>query len=262
MAMSAAARATPAESTQVAAEAPYTSRDSASPEGGEAAPSAKASGTSAAPTNAEVPAKPIMKSIDCRKVRCIALTFDDGPGPYTGQVVSALQAKGAKATFFMLGSQVGGREATVRSVKDAGMEIGNHSFNHPDLRGLKSAGIRSQFQRADAALAKAGARATLYRPPYGALNSTVRSVLSDRPILLWGVDTLDWKTQSSASTLRSASRAPRGAIILMHDIHRSTANAIPGIVSALQARGYHLVTVSELLRAPRPGKVYTGPYAR
>lgn len=202
------------------------------------------------------------RAVDCRNLKCVALTFDDGPGPYTAGIVKALKAKGAKATFFMLGSQVKGREAAVRAVKAAGMEIGNHSFNHPDLSKLGARAIRSQVGRTDAALAKAGVKATLYRPPYGAMSRTVRASLADRPISLWGVDTLDWRTRSTSATLRAASAAPRGAIVLMHDIHGSTAKAVPGIVSALQAKGYHLVTVSELLRAPQPGKVYTGRYAR
>ncbi|ROR96553.1 peptidoglycan/xylan/chitin deacetylase (PgdA/CDA1 family) [Salana multivorans] len=198
--------------------------------------------------------------VDCSVLKCLAITFDDGPGPYTEKLLDILAARDAKATFFMLGSLVGGRPDTVKRMVDEGHEVANHSWNHPDLRTLDAAGVASQMSRTqDAIEAASGVRPDLMRPPYGATNDTVLSVLRDQglAVINWDVDTEDWKNRNVAETTsRALSGAHQGAIILFHDIHPSTVDAAPGIIDALQSQGYTLVTVGNLLGETTPGTKY------
>ncbi|MEV1173364.1 polysaccharide deacetylase family protein [Nonomuraea sp. NPDC049784] len=185
--------------------------------------------------------------VDCRHVKCVALTFDDGPGRYTDTLLRHLAKYHAHATFFVVGSNVVVYPRVLRRTVAAGHEIGNHTWSHPVLTRLSAAGVRSQLVRTDREVKAAGGVVPqLVRPPYGAFNKAVRRQIA-RPLVLWNVDTLDWRYRNSATVARRALRAVRpGSIILFHDIHRTTVGAIPHVLKSLAKRGYRFVTVSEL----------------
>ncbi|MFI7421210.1 polysaccharide deacetylase family protein [Nonomuraea sp. NPDC049684] len=208
---------------------------------------------SAEPTVPTVPTEP--DKPDCRKVKCVALTFDDGPGPYTGTLLDHLAKYRAHATFFVVGRNVGVHPDVVRRTVEAGHELGNHTWSHPDLTRLSPAAIRSQLARTDQAVkSAAGVVPGLVRPPYGATDGDVRRQ-AHRPLVLWSVDTLDWRYRDSARVARvSLKRVRPGSVILFHDIHPTTVKAVPRVLKGLSARGYRFVTVSELFGG-RPPKV-------
>lgn len=199
-------------------------------------------------TAARKPSPKAEPRVNCAKVKCVALTFDDGPGPYTAQLLKHLEAGDAKATFFLLGQQVKQYPELVKAQATAGMELGNHTWNHPQLSRLKKKIVDSQVGRTNRVITKAsgGTKAVFLRPPYGDLLRSQRGQVS-MPLALWDVDTLDWKTRSTKATIKSASAAKPGDIVLMHDIHESTVRAVPQIVKKLKAKGIHLVTLSTLM---------------
>lgn len=178
----------------------------------------------------------------------VALTFDDGPSEYTPDVLRVLKRKKAKATFFMLGQQAVRYRSYARRVLALGHEIGNHSYDHDLLP--SGANIRQATRQITRVT---GFRPCLFRPPYGAVSSSLkRSVRADRmKVVNWDVDTLDWRLPGSAS-IRSTivNRVRPGSIVLMHDgggPRGGTVGALAGAISGLRGRGFKLVTVSELL---------------
>jgi peptidoglycan/xylan/chitin deacetylase (PgdA/CDA1 family) len=190
---------------------------------------------------------------------CVALTFDDGPGDYTAALLDGLAARGVHATFFVLGSQVVKYPDVVARMAAEGHTIGNHSWLHPKLTNLSVEEAGWQIDATtDAVQQITGTAPTLVRPPYGASNDTVLAVLAARgdASILWSVDTEDWRNRDAGITTQRALATAPGAIILMHDIHPSTIQAVPGIIDQLQAAGYTLVTVPELLGPTTPGQVY------
>ncbi|MEU6785524.1 polysaccharide deacetylase family protein [Nonomuraea angiospora] len=216
---------------------------------------AAASGALAAPDDrTKVRPRP---RVDCRRVKCVALTFDDGPGPYTDTLLAYLAAYHAQATFFVVGGNVVTYPRVLRRTAAAGHEIGNHTWSHPDLTRLSPARVRAQLGRTDQAIeAVTGVVPRLVRPPYGAFNATVRRQ-TGRPMVLWSVDTLDWRYRNSATVARRALRAVRpGSVILFHDIHPTTVRAIPRVLRKLTERGYRFVTVSELFGGHPPRLVF------
>ena len=183
----------------------------------------------------------------------IALTFDDGPAAPDNRILAALEAVGGRATFFMVGQNVKGHPDIIRRMMADGCELGNHSWNHPQLNKLSAGEVRSQISRTnDAIAAVAGHGATVMRCPYGATGGSVKSVLADMGYasILWSIDTLDWKTRNASSTVSSVlNNVKDGDIILMHSLYGATAEAVETMVPELVRRGYQLVTVSELAAA-------------
>ena len=208
------------------------------------------------------PKRPAIPKVDCRVAKCVALTFDDGPGPYTTKLLGMLAARHARATFFLIGGNVPGREGVVRQELAQGHAIGNHTWSHPDLSTLPKPAVRSQLTRTLKEITKVTGRPTrLMRPPYGATDDSVGKVARTLGLaqITWSVDTDDWRDRDSAIVARRAiSWTHRGDIILMHDIHPTTVNAVPKILRGLAKRGFTFVTVPELLSAHpvKPGKVY------
>ncbi|RII43313.1 hypothetical protein DWB68_03165 [Galactobacter valiniphilus] len=189
----------------------------------------------------------VQKGIDCAKEKCVALTFDDGPGPGTPRILEALEKAGAKATFFVVGKQAKAHPEIVKATAEAGMEIGNHTWDHPQLSRTRAADVNEQIGRTQRAVEKASGVTPLYlRPPYGDVSKKQRKSLG-MPLAFWDVDTEDWKTRSTRATVASAGAARPGDIVLMHDIHSSTVDAVPAIIKKLQKRGFHLVTLSTLV---------------
>jgi len=193
---------------------------------------------------------------NCSQVKCVALTFDDGPGTYTPELLSLLDQYDAKATFFLIGGNVKKHPQIVRDEVARGHEIGNHTWSHKDLTKISVAAAKRDLQKTDDAIKEAtGVEPTLVRPPFGSLPTSLKKNLSV-PIALWDVDTLDWKTRNTKSTIKAAEKIVPGSIVLMHDIHKSTIDAMPKILKDLSAEGYHFVTVTELIGHPKPGIGY------
>jgi peptidoglycan/xylan/chitin deacetylase (PgdA/CDA1 family) len=208
------------------------------------------------------PAPPPARRIDCRVAKCVALTFDDGPGPYTRKLLGMLATHHAKATFFLIGGSIPGREAIVRRELAEGHAIGDHTWHHPQLSALPDRAIRSELARTLAEIRKAtGGTTAIMRPPYGATNRRVGVVTRKLGLtqILWSVDTNDWRDRNTRVVAhRAISRAHRNDIILMHDIHPTTVNAVPKILDGLSRRGFTFVTVPELFagRPLKPGFTY------
>lgn len=192
----------------------------------------------------------------------VAITFDDGPGKHTDRVLSTLEKYNARATFFVQGKNVAGYKSVMQRAVALGNEIGNHTWNHVNLAHSSSSVISQQINSTNAAVYNAtGVYPKLYRPPYGAFNNSVLNCIPMAAVM-WSVDTLDWKTRNPAKTLESVKRDTYdGGIILMHDIHSPTADAVERVVKHLLMNNFQLVTVSELIEARQgsvvSGKVYT-----
>lgn len=211
-------------------------------------------------TRSPSPTPPPPRKIECDRVKCVALTFDDGPGPYTARLLDTLKKNGARATFFMLGENVGAHRDIVRRMALEGQEVANHSWSHPNLTTLSSAEVRSQIQRTQKAVKDAsGVAPTLVRPPYGSTNKRVERAIG-MPLVLWSVDTLDWRYRDAARDARVGVKEPKtGGIVLFHDIHKPSVDSIPKVVDGLRERGFTFVTVSELFTGRRlaPGVSYS-----
>ena len=197
------------------------------------------------------------------KGKYVALTFDDGPHPkVTPRVLKTLKEYNAKATFFMLGVQVEYYPDMAKKVAEAGNEIGNHSKSHPNLANMSLSGVRKQIKESsDRIEAATGVQPMLFRPPYGAMNESVKKVSKEQktPIILWSVDSLDWKSRNAIAVNKEVAKSIRpGSIVLMHDIHASTADALPQMLKSLKKQGYQFITVSQLLSLNK--STGNGPY--
>ena len=183
-----------------------------------------------------------------RTRKAVALTFDDGPSPKTTPVALDLLKKyNAKGTFFMVGYAVEGNEDIIKRVIAEGHQIGNHSWDHPVLTKISLEKAKSQINDTTAALKKAsGLDVHIMRPPYGAINGAIQAAV-DQSFILWDVDTLDWKNRNTASIMKEVRKAQTGSIILMHDIHQTTIDALPLILQYLTEQGFEMVTIEELM---------------
>lgn len=184
-------------------------------------------------------------------VKMLALTFDDGPGNLTPSLLDVLKKYGAHATFFVIGRQVPTYAGTVRREVDEGNEVGNHSWDHANLTRLSYAGLQQQIGSTQQAVkdATGGYTPVLMRPPEGVYNGAVAAYIASQGlrVQLWNVDTLDWLNRDSQVIYnRIMSAAADGRVILLHDIHPTTIAAATRAIPELVAKGYQLVTVSEL----------------
>ena len=187
----------------------------------------------------------------------IALTFDDGPSAtLTPKLLDLLAAHHIKATFFVIGENVAEHPEIVARAAREGHEIGNHSWSHPNLAKMSDDNVRSQLRRTDDAIRGAtGNRPTLLRPPYGSITAREKRWIHDEfgyRIILWDVDPNDWKRPGpSVVTNRILKETRPGSIVLSHDIHPGTIEAMPATLNELEAKGFKFVTVSELLHMAR-----------
>ncbi len=183
----------------------------------------------------------------------IAMTFDDGPSKEnTPRLLEMLKKRGIKATFFLLGECVAQNPEIAKRIVAEGHEIANHSWSHPSLSKLGEEGITSQLQRThDLIEQTTGVSMTLMRPPYGALTTNQRAWVNKKwgyKIILWDVDPLDWKVRNAAHVESEiVKQTVAGSIVLSHDIHKTTVDAMPETLDALAAKGFKFVTVTELL---------------
>ena len=191
----------------------------------------------------------------------IALTFDDGPNNNTNKVLDILEKYNIKATFFILGTNIEGNEDIIERMDELDMEIGNHMYSHKLITKLKDKEIEKEIKKVDNLIFDITNRyPTLIRPSYGTFNKRIKKII-DKPIIIWDIDTLDWKYHNSKKiSNKIISKAKDGDIILMHDIYSATANSLEITIPKLLDKGYQFVTVSELFYYKNEeltkGKVY------
>lgn len=211
------------------------------------------------PESVEAAAQPTPTPAPVIRDKAVALTFDDGPSRANdGRIVETLQKYGAHATFFVLGDRARVDGDILQMYLAAGCEIGSHSWNHPQLSKMKWDEIERQLSKTNKTVSKltGGYQIQLLRPPYGSISNTMRKKL-DMPMILWSLDTLDWKTRNTKKIFREVRKEVKdGDIILMHDIYITTADAVEKVVPWLQNKGYDILTVSELME--RKGKNIEG----
>ena len=185
----------------------------------------------------------------------VALTFDDGPyAPVGNRILDCLAQYNGRATFYVVGERVPGNAAEMQRIVAEGHEIGNHTYSHKYLNKLNTAQIRQEIdQCADTVQAVCGVRPATVRLPGGNKNATVLAAVQE-PIVLWNVDTLDWKTRNAQKTVSAVlDHVQDGDIILMHELYQASGDAALQIIPELTNRGYQLVTVSEMAQYRRGG---------
>jgi peptidoglycan/xylan/chitin deacetylase (PgdA/CDA1 family) len=239
----------------VNAKAPRSSPHSSPPSSPHAAP----------PKSSPTPPLPSLKPwpVDCRRARCVALTFDAGPGPYTARLLDILKAKRVNATFFLLGKDHVSRypQLVLREAAE-GHELANHTWSHPRLTEVANREIRRQLVLVQDRIKQLTGRVpTLMRPPQGRTDPRVAEVCRTLGLaeILWSVTAKDYMERDPEVIKRRVlNGAERNGIILLHDIYPGTVPAVPGIIDGLRKRGLTPVTVSQLFgpNKPRPGRAY------
>lgn len=206
---------------------------------------------------------PTVTALDPNKPM-VALTFDDGPSKHTHRLLDVFADYGGKGTFFVIGNILENRTDVLQRMIAEGHEIGGHSWDHRQLTKLGSTDLNRQLTGTQTKILElTGTEATLLRPPYGSYNSNVKNMCADLGIVMvnWSLDTLDWKYKDEAKICETIlSEVQDRDIILCHDLHGSTVDAMERVIPELIARGYQLVTVSELLEQRgdviKAGEVY------
>lgn len=199
---------------------------------------------------------------DCTKVKCVALTFDDGPGLGTATILDTLKQYKAHGTFMVVGSRVGSYASLVQREAAEGHDIGNHTWDHADLTNMSLVDAQGEVNRTAQAVANiVGKRPFFVRPPYGSYNQAVVNAVGE-PFILWSVDPDDWKDRDADIVYQRVMSAVKpGAIVLSHDLYPTTAAAYQRIIPDLIRQGYTLVTVSDLLNLD-PANPGTGVYSQ
>jgi peptidoglycan-N-acetylglucosamine deacetylase len=190
--------------------------------------------------------------------KVVALTFDDGPWPaQTEKILAILSAAGIHGTFFELGGQAKQWPTISKAVVAQGSLLGNHTYSHALLTKLKAPQVKKEISGGASTIGKvAGVKPVWFRPPYGAINSTVwqQSRALGQKVVLWDVDTLDWTKPGPAKIVQNAVTHVRpGSVVLMHDgggDRSQTIAALPQVIAALKAQGYSFVTVDQLAALP------------
>lgn len=180
----------------------------------------------------------------------IAFSFDDGPSKYTERLLTVLKDNDARASFFMVGQNVGKYPNAIQMMKDLGCDIGNHTMNHRDLVKLSAEDIKIQIESTNDALQQViGEGASMVRPPYGSKDDKVKEC-TKYPIVLWSIDTNDWQSEDPLVLADYILYAVQdGDIVLMHDIYETSVAAAEIVIPQLIEWGYQIVSVSELAAA-------------
>jgi peptidoglycan/xylan/chitin deacetylase (PgdA/CDA1 family) len=188
----------------------------------------------------------------------IAMTFDDGPNKtLTPKLLDILAAHHIKATFFVIGENAADHQEILKRAVAEGHEIENHTWSHPNVGKMSDEAVRRELRKTDDTITAAtGVHPTLFRPPYGSITSRQKHWIHDEfgyRIITWDVDPLDWKRPGASVVCNRILKETRaGSIILSHDIHPGTIEAMPATFAQLQAKGFKFVTVAELLALARP----------
>ena len=185
--------------------------------------------------------------------KLVALTFDDGPNTaFTPRMIELLKERNVRATFFLIGPNVKANPELTRQLAEAGFELGNHSWSHPEFNKMTPEKIREEVEKTSAEIeAAAGIRPVVLRPPYGAANEKVQKVMEELGlhIINWSIDTNDWRGKATAKSIEDEvmKNLRDGAIILMHDRFERSLEATAALIDQVRAKGYEFATVSELL---------------
>ncbi|SFC73710.1 Peptidoglycan/xylan/chitin deacetylase, PgdA/CDA1 family, partial [Alkalibacterium subtropicum] len=210
------------------------------------------------------PAQSISRGNTTEKV--VALTFDDGAdGTNINTILQILSTHNVTATFFLTGSGANHHPQAIRNISNQGHQLGNHSYSHPYFTQISAAETVSQLQRAEDTIRQITGRSTkpIFRPPYGAYNSTVLQRVGDAGYpysIMWTIDTIDWTGNSSSDIVsRVMNRIVPGAIVLMHTGAGAsgTPGALPTMITRLKNAGYRFVTINQLLNINAGTQTYT-----
>jgi peptidoglycan/xylan/chitin deacetylase (PgdA/CDA1 family) len=201
------------------------------------------------------------EDVDCSQVKCIALTFDDGPSPYTDRLLQILKDNDAKATFFLIGNKVAANPGGAKRIADAGMEIGNHTWEHPNMTTIPPEEIPAQFRKAsDAIEAATGQRPKLVRTAGGLINDTVLAEVGKQGLadINWDVIPFDWANDANTGATRYMlmTQIKPNSVVLFHDTYSSTVDLVQQFIPVLKANAYHMVTVSHMLGERASGSTY------
>lgn len=199
--------------------------------------------------------------VDCAVVKCVALTFDDGPGPYTDRLLKILRDNDAKATFFLIGNKVAANPDGARRIAEAGMEIGSHTWQHPNMTTIPPGDIPAQLGKAsDAIEAATGRRPTLVRTAGGLIDDNVLAEAKKQGLadINWDVIPFDWANDANTAATRYMlmTQIKPNSVVLLHDVYSSTVDLVYQFIPVLKANDYHLVTVSQMLGDREPGTSY------
>ena len=201
--------------------------------------------------------KPIIQTEETEKPKIdpekpmIALTFDDGPNPkVTNRILDVLKENNSRATFFVVGNRLNNYPETLQRIVNENSELGSHTYNHKSLPLLSKEAIRKELSAVDSYLKDLlGEGTRTLRPPYGAVNDTVKATVK-KPMIFWSIDTEDWKYKDAKRTINHVlDNVKDGDIILFHDLYEATGDAIEVLVPKLVEQGYQIVTVSEMFEA-------------
>lgn len=187
------------------------------------------------------------RKVNVKQNKYIAFTFDDGPNYNTSKMIDTLSKWNASATFFIVGNRIEKEEEIILKMKEKGMEIGNHTYSHKLLTKLNSSSIKEEISKTDRIIFDiTGSEVKLVRPSYGSSNKKIRNIIN-RPIILWDIDTLDWKYHNSKRLSNYILKNVKdGDIVLMHDIYSATVNGVDMALPKLMEEGFKVVSVSEL----------------
>ncbi|MDX1890504.1 polysaccharide deacetylase family protein [Mycolicibacterium sp. 050158] len=199
--------------------------------------------------------------VNCAEYKCIALTFDDGPSPYTDRLLKILQDNDAKATFFEIGNKVAANPEGARHVVEAGMELGQHTWEHPNMTTIPPEDVPAQFSKAsDAIEAATGQRPKLVRTAGGLINDQVLAEAGKQGLadINWDVIPFDWANDANTAATRYMlmTQIKPNSVVLFHDTYSSTVDLVEQFIPVLKANGYHMVTVTQMLGPRAPGSSY------
>ncbi|MCL2820708.1 MAG: polysaccharide deacetylase family protein [Oscillospiraceae bacterium] len=194
----------------------------------------------------------------------VALTFDDGPSEYTTRLLDILQQCEGRVSFFVMGNKLEENKSKIHRALNMECEIICHTWDHPDLTKTSGRKIKKQLIDTITEIARITQKVSLmFRPPYGYFNEKVEKIAAKLglAIILWSIDPRDWESQDAESVYNYIMKdIEDGDIVLCHDVHKSTIEAMERLIPVLTEQGYQLVTVSELLLHKygkiEPGKVY------
>jgi peptidoglycan/xylan/chitin deacetylase (PgdA/CDA1 family) len=199
--------------------------------------------------------------VDCSVVKCIALTFDDGPSPYTDRLLQILKDNDAKATFFEIGNKVAANPEGAKHVVEAGMELGQHTWEHPNMTAIPPEDVPAQFSKAsDAIEAATGQRPKLTRTAGGLVNDQVLAEAGKQGLadINWDVIPFDWANDANTAATRYMlmTQIKPHSVVLFHDAYSSTVDLVEQFIPVLKANGYHMVTVTQMIGERAPGSTY------
>ena len=200
-------------------------------------------------------------NVDCSQVKCVALTFDDGPSPFTDRLLKILQDNDAKATFFEIGNKVAANPDGAKRVVEAGMELGNHTWEHPNMTTIPPELIAGQISKANDAIKVAtGQTPKLLRTAGGLINDAVLAEAKKQGMadINWDVIPFDWANDSNTAATRYMlmTQIRPNSVVLFHDTYSSTVDLVEQFIPVLEANGYHLVTVTHMVGPREPGTSY------